>query len=165
MSFGSHLLEMSFFNTCWNVMWWCTTSQRLLHNSRLKKHHGQSQVSEWDRFIIGWTGLIIHCSLTVTGDYSIWGNPIMCLTKLRVSYVFLYTVCVLFLFLQIALHAELENFKSRKMFILVSTVMTRAMNRPQNPVSLWKNWDEKFSLVMCIKHNLISILRMKLVFC
>ncbi|XP_026196850.1 adenylate kinase 7-like [Anabas testudineus] len=31
------------------------------------------------------------------------------------------------------LHAELENFKSRKMFILVSTVMTRAMTKPQNP--------------------------------
>ncbi|XP_018538054.1 LOW QUALITY PROTEIN: adenylate kinase 7-like [Lates calcarifer] len=32
-----------------------------------------------------------------------------------------------------ALHAELENFKSRKMFILVSTVMTWAMTKPQNP--------------------------------
>uniref|UniRef100_A0A3B4YGR6 Adenylate kinase 7a n=1 Tax=Seriola lalandi dorsalis TaxID=1841481 RepID=A0A3B4YGR6_SERLL len=31
-----------------------------------------------------------------------------------------------------ALHAELENFKSRKMFILVSTVMTWAMSKPQN---------------------------------
>ncbi|XP_070843607.1 adenylate kinase 7-like [Chaetodon trifascialis] len=32
-----------------------------------------------------------------------------------------------------ALHAEMENFKSRKMFILVSTVMTWAMTKPQNP--------------------------------
>ncbi|XP_040920554.1 adenylate kinase 7-like [Toxotes jaculatrix] len=32
-----------------------------------------------------------------------------------------------------ALHAELESFKSRKMFILVSTVMTWAMTKPQNP--------------------------------
>nr|XP_020459736.1 adenylate kinase 7-like isoform X2 [Monopterus albus] len=31
-----------------------------------------------------------------------------------------------------ALHAELENFKSRKMFILVSTVMTKALIKPQN---------------------------------
>ncbi|KAI3364141.1 hypothetical protein L3Q82_010957 [Scortum barcoo] len=33
-----------------------------------------------------------------------------------------------------ALHAEKENFQSRKMFILVSTVMTWAMTKPQNPV-------------------------------
>ncbi|XP_051265547.1 adenylate kinase 7-like [Dicentrarchus labrax] len=32
-----------------------------------------------------------------------------------------------------ALHAEMENFKSRKMFILVSTVMTWALTKPQNP--------------------------------
>ncbi|XP_047429129.1 adenylate kinase 7-like [Mugil cephalus] len=32
-----------------------------------------------------------------------------------------------------ALHAEMENFKSRKMFILVSTVMTWAVTQPQNP--------------------------------
>ncbi|XP_044025237.1 adenylate kinase 7-like [Siniperca chuatsi] len=32
-----------------------------------------------------------------------------------------------------ALHAEMENFKSRKIFILVSTVMTWAMTKPQNP--------------------------------
>ncbi|XP_041815008.1 adenylate kinase 7-like [Chelmon rostratus] len=32
-----------------------------------------------------------------------------------------------------ALHAEMENFKSRIMFILVSTVMTWAMTKPQNP--------------------------------
>ncbi|KAM9339221.1 adenylate kinase 7-like [Symphorus nematophorus] len=32
-----------------------------------------------------------------------------------------------------ALHAEMENFTSRKMFILVSTVMTWAMTKPQNP--------------------------------
>lgn len=32
-----------------------------------------------------------------------------------------------------ALQAEMENFKSRKMFILVSTVMTWAMTKPQNP--------------------------------
>ncbi|XP_036941835.1 adenylate kinase 7-like isoform X1 [Acanthopagrus latus] len=32
-----------------------------------------------------------------------------------------------------ALHAEMENFKSRKMFILVSTVMTWARTKPQNP--------------------------------
>nr|XP_046228435.1 adenylate kinase 7-like [Scatophagus argus] len=32
-----------------------------------------------------------------------------------------------------ALHAEMENFKSQKMFILVSTVMTWAMTKPQNP--------------------------------
>ncbi|XP_059212405.1 adenylate kinase 7-like [Centropristis striata] len=32
-----------------------------------------------------------------------------------------------------ALHAEMENFKSRKMFILVSSVMTWAMTKPQNP--------------------------------
>ncbi|XP_039981276.1 adenylate kinase 7-like isoform X2 [Xiphias gladius] len=31
-----------------------------------------------------------------------------------------------------ALHADSENFKSRKMFILVSTVMTWAMTKPQN---------------------------------
>ncbi|KAK5903275.1 hypothetical protein CgunFtcFv8_007071 [Champsocephalus gunnari] len=32
-----------------------------------------------------------------------------------------------------ALHAEIENFKSRKMFILVSSVMTWAMTKSQNP--------------------------------
>ncbi|KAA8583010.1 hypothetical protein FQN60_015556 [Etheostoma spectabile] len=32
-----------------------------------------------------------------------------------------------------ALHDEMENFKSRKMFILVSSVMTWAMTKPQNP--------------------------------
>ncbi|XP_042358935.1 LOW QUALITY PROTEIN: adenylate kinase 7-like [Plectropomus leopardus] len=32
-----------------------------------------------------------------------------------------------------ALHAEMENYKSRKMFILVSSVMTWAMTKPQNP--------------------------------
>ncbi|KAM4521766.1 adenylate kinase 7-like [Odontesthes bonariensis] len=32
-----------------------------------------------------------------------------------------------------ALHDEMENFKSRKMFILVSTVMTWAMTKPQDP--------------------------------
>ncbi|XP_070705681.1 adenylate kinase 7-like [Pempheris klunzingeri] len=32
-----------------------------------------------------------------------------------------------------ALHAEMESFNSRKMFILVSTVMTWAMTKPQNP--------------------------------
>ncbi|XP_070782037.1 adenylate kinase 7-like [Enoplosus armatus] len=32
-----------------------------------------------------------------------------------------------------ALHADMENFKSRKMFILVSTVMTWAMTKPKNP--------------------------------
>ncbi|XP_073348543.1 adenylate kinase 7-like [Pagrus major] len=32
-----------------------------------------------------------------------------------------------------ALHAEGENFKSRKMFILVSTVMTWALSKAQNP--------------------------------
>ncbi|XP_045916561.1 adenylate kinase 7-like isoform X1 [Micropterus dolomieu] len=31
------------------------------------------------------------------------------------------------------LHAEMENFKSRKMFILVSTVMTWAMTKPESP--------------------------------
>ncbi|XP_035534137.1 adenylate kinase 7-like [Morone saxatilis] len=31
-----------------------------------------------------------------------------------------------------ALHGEMENFKSRKMFILVSTVMTWALTKPQN---------------------------------
>ncbi|KAK2855959.1 hypothetical protein Q5P01_004694 [Channa striata] len=31
-----------------------------------------------------------------------------------------------------ALHAELDNFKSPKIFILVSTVMTRAVTKPQN---------------------------------
>ncbi|KAM7395120.1 hypothetical protein PAMA_006730 [Pampus argenteus] len=37
-----------------------------------------------------------------------------------------------------ALQAEMENFKSRKIFILVSTVMTWAMTKPQNPVRLEK---------------------------
>ncbi|XP_072218252.1 adenylate kinase 7-like [Leuresthes tenuis] len=32
-----------------------------------------------------------------------------------------------------ALHDEMENFKSRKMFILISTVMTWAMTKPQDP--------------------------------
>ncbi|AWP20212.1 putative adenylate kinase 7-like [Scophthalmus maximus] len=32
-----------------------------------------------------------------------------------------------------ALHAEQENFKSQKMFILVSTLMTWAMTKPQDP--------------------------------
>uniref|UniRef100_A0A3Q3FK31 Adenylate kinase 7a n=1 Tax=Labrus bergylta TaxID=56723 RepID=A0A3Q3FK31_9LABR len=32
-----------------------------------------------------------------------------------------------------ALQAEMENFKSQKLFILVSTVMTWAMTKPQNP--------------------------------
>ncbi|XP_037606367.1 adenylate kinase 7a isoform X2 [Sebastes umbrosus] len=32
-----------------------------------------------------------------------------------------------------ALHANIENFKSRKMFILVSSVMTWVMTKPQNP--------------------------------
>ncbi|XP_017267301.1 adenylate kinase 7 isoform X2 [Kryptolebias marmoratus] len=32
-----------------------------------------------------------------------------------------------------ALHAQMETFKSRKMFILVSTVMTWAMTKPQEP--------------------------------
>ncbi|KAG7508388.1 hypothetical protein JOB18_011708 [Solea senegalensis] len=32
-----------------------------------------------------------------------------------------------------ALHAESENFTARKMFVLVSTVMTWAMTKPQNP--------------------------------
>nr|XP_019953021.1 PREDICTED: adenylate kinase 7-like [Paralichthys olivaceus] len=32
-----------------------------------------------------------------------------------------------------ALHAEMENFKTQKMFILVSTVMTWAMTKPQDP--------------------------------
>ncbi|KAG8011401.1 Adenylate kinase 7 [Nibea albiflora] len=32
-----------------------------------------------------------------------------------------------------ALHAEMENFKSRKIFILLSTVMSWAMTKPQNP--------------------------------
>lgn len=31
------------------------------------------------------------------------------------------------------LHDKMENFKSRKMFILISTVMTWAMTKPQNP--------------------------------
>uniref|UniRef100_A0A665TK17 Adenylate kinase 7a n=1 Tax=Echeneis naucrates TaxID=173247 RepID=A0A665TK17_ECHNA len=31
-----------------------------------------------------------------------------------------------------SLHAEMQNFKSRKMFILISTVMTWAMTKPQN---------------------------------
>ncbi|XP_028996891.1 adenylate kinase 7-like isoform X2 [Betta splendens] len=35
-----------------------------------------------------------------------------------------------------ALHAEVEKFKSRKMFILVSTVMSRAVATLQNPVRL-----------------------------
>uniref|UniRef100_A0A3Q3L073 Adenylate kinase 7-like n=1 Tax=Mastacembelus armatus TaxID=205130 RepID=A0A3Q3L073_9TELE len=39
-----------------------------------------------------------------------------------------------------ALHTQLENFKSQKMFILVSTVMTRAVSKSQNE-------DEKDSLL------------------
>ncbi|KAF3850122.1 hypothetical protein F7725_019841 [Dissostichus mawsoni] len=35
--------------------------------------------------------------------------------------------------LYVALHAEMENFKSRKTFILVSSVMTWAMTKSQNP--------------------------------
>lgn len=41
--------------------------------------------------------------------------------------------------LQTALHNEMLSFKSQKLFILVSTVMTWAMTKPQNPVSLEKS--------------------------
>lgn len=40
--------------------------------------------------------------------------------------------------LQSALDAEMDNFKSKKTFILISTLMTWAMTRPQDPVSLWE---------------------------
>ncbi len=49
---------------------------------------------------------------------------------------FFYITLVFFSSSTTALHAEMENFKSRKMFILVSTVLTWAMTKPQNPVSL-----------------------------
>lgn len=52
------------------------------------------------------------------------------------------------LVLQTELHAQLESFKSQKMFILVSTVMTWAMTKPQNPVSLNKI-KESFCLFLC----------------
>uniref|UniRef100_A0A665TBL8 Adenylate kinase 7a n=1 Tax=Echeneis naucrates TaxID=173247 RepID=A0A665TBL8_ECHNA len=35
-----------------------------------------------------------------------------------------------------SLHAEMQNFKSRKMFILISTVMTWAMTKPQSSVNV-----------------------------
>lgn len=43
-----------------------------------------------------------------------------------------------FLFLQTALHSQLEHFETQKMFILVSTVMSRTKAKPQFSVSLWK---------------------------
>lgn len=109
ISSGSHRLEMSFFSTCCSVMLWYTTSQKVPHNSRLKRQHGQSQVRcKW-------------------GYYSVDCNPV------PVSFI---VPVHFFRLLQAALHAEMENFKSRIMFILVSTVMTWAMTKPQNPVSL-----------------------------
>lgn len=44
--------------------------------------------------------------------------------------------CTPFSLLQTALHAKMETFKSRKMFILVSTVMTWALTKPKEPVML-----------------------------
>lgn len=36
----------------------------------------------------------------------------------------------------IALHSEIEHFKSSKIFILLSTIMTWAMTKPADPVSV-----------------------------
>uniref|UniRef100_A0A8P4KN51 ATPase AAA-type core domain-containing protein n=1 Tax=Dicentrarchus labrax TaxID=13489 RepID=A0A8P4KN51_DICLA len=51
-----------------------------------------------------------------------------------------------------ALHAEMENFKSRKMFILVSTVMTWALTKPQNPVSTLENVSKR--KIYFLRHRL-----------
>lgn len=56
--------------------------------------------------------------------------------KCKLIAVSLIVLELYFLLLKTALHAEMENFKSRKMFILVSTVMTWARTKPQNLVSL-----------------------------
>lgn len=58
-----------------------------------------------------------------------------------------------------ALMDEMDNFKSKKMFILVSTLMTWAMTRPQDPVS----WRETLISLPCkgnsAKLNVLSPLR------
>ena len=41
------------------------------------------------------------------------------------------------MFFLLALHAELENFKTIKVFICLSTVMTWARSKPLDPVSLY----------------------------
>ena len=120
ISFGSLQPEMSFFSTYLSVMWWYTTSQKILHNSRLKKQHGPSQVRSWDMQII-W-----HCR---TDNHM--KNKFCCL--------FLTPLIFSFFLSRTALHEEMENFKSRKMFILISTVMTWAMTKPQDPVRLKKD--------------------------
>lgn len=151
--FDSHQLEMSFLNICWSVMWSCTTSPKMQHKKRLKRQHGQLQVRG---LITWWTVLIILWSPTVKRDCIIPYNPIMWLI-----FYFIF-------FKQTALHAELENFKSRKMFILVSTVMTWAMTKPQNPVSLEKI-KASFRVVLYIKNPtsviIISLFRRNQMFC
>lgn len=57
-------------------------------------------------------------------------------TKRKIFLLHLYQLC--HFALQSALDAEMDNFESKKTFILISTLMTWAMTRPQDPVSLWE---------------------------
>lgn len=76
---------------------------------------------------------------------------------------FICQLCSLCLPPQSALTDEMDNFKSKKMFILVSTLMTWAMTRPEDPVS----WRETLINLSC-KGNaarliVLSVRRMRLI--